>query len=143
MTELRQQIVAAARECLDTPFQHQGRIKGLFMDCAGLIIYPAHCCGLSDFDIIDYSPVPDGTTMGRILDEHLERIPFSEKRLADVFWMAFEKQPQHLAIITQLEPLYIIHADTYASGGGRVVEHRLDSVWQKRIRGVYRYPGVD
>ena len=32
---MRDDIVAAAREYLDTPFVHQGRVKGVGIDCAG------------------------------------------------------------------------------------------------------------
>lgn len=137
-------LIKAARECLDTPFLHQGRIKGLGLDCAGFIAHPAVKFNLgTNFDRTDYPKSPDSTALGRILDEHMEkRVTFGEKLVADVFWMAFNKQPQHLAIITELYPLRIIHADAFAPGGGRVVEHILDSIWIKRIRAVYRYPGV-
>ena len=31
-------IIAIARACLGTPFRHQGRIPGVALDCAGLVV---------------------------------------------------------------------------------------------------------
>ena len=34
----RQDVVTAAREWIDTPFHHQARLKGVGVDCVGLVI---------------------------------------------------------------------------------------------------------
>ena len=133
-------VVEIARECLDTPFLHQGRIKGLGLDCAGLVVYPAHTIGLSDFDATNYPRSPDGITLERILNQQMRRVPFAIISPGDVLLFAFLKDAQHLAIVTQLNPIYIIHAH---EPNGRVIEHRLDSYWRGYIRGSYRYYGVN
>ncbi|MBK8745664.1 MAG: peptidase P60, partial [Propionivibrio sp.] len=38
-------ILAAARACIGTPFVHQGRIPGLALDCAGLVVAVAQAIG--------------------------------------------------------------------------------------------------
>jgi cell wall-associated NlpC family hydrolase len=40
-------MVLAARECLGTPFQHQGRVPGVGLDCVGVAIYAAREVGLN------------------------------------------------------------------------------------------------
>ena len=132
-------IVETTRGCLNTPFLHQGRIKGLGLDCAGLIVYPAHTLGLSDFDNTNYSRSPDGVSLERTLNQQMQRIPFTAVSPGDILLFAFLKNAQHLAIVTQLNPIYIIHSH---EPNGRVIEHRLDSVWRGYIRGSYRYHGV-
>jgi len=143
MSARRQQIIEEARTWLDTRFQHQGRRKGMAVDCAGLIIGVAHEIGLlSGFDLRDYSMNPDGVTMKATLEAQMMPIKYRDLRPGDVIHLAFEKLPQHVAIITSVKPFYIIHADSQAAGGGRVVENRLDSVWLGRLRGCYRFHGV-
>ena len=38
MTTTRTDVVAAAREWLGTPFHHQARLRGVGVDCVGLVI---------------------------------------------------------------------------------------------------------
>ena len=131
-------VVAQARSWLGTPFRHQGRLKGVGVDCAGLIIGVGHNFGLSDFDYRTYSHMPDGKTMRRICKENLDSV--SDMRLGDVLLMKFKIHPQHLAIVGDGgTPFSIIHA--YAEAR-KCVEHRLDQVWMARICGIYRFKGT-
>lgn len=133
-------IVVKAREYLGTPWQHQGRRKGLGVDCAGLIICVAHELGLSEFDVTDYGRTPNPQRMGELLDAHMDRVFVSQAEPGDVLWMAFDADPQHLAIVTDIG---IIHALSNLSGGiSRVAEHRLNYTWRQRIRRAYRYRGI-
>ena len=135
MEMLRNSIVTAARSYVGTPFLHQGRTaKGL--DCVGLCIRVAHDLKLTQFDIDGYSRVPSGRMMQRILAEQCERIDIQDILPGDILHMAFEDEPQHLAIVTDKG---IIHAN----GNRGVVEHWLDAEWHYRIRGAYRLPGVE
>ena len=138
---IRAQIVEAARSWLDTPFQHQGRIKGHAVDCAGLVVGVAHELELSDFDAIDYPKIPDGKTMEQILQTEMQPIAYDETKVGAVLHFAFFKYAQHLAIITQVLPrIIIIHSYEHNK---KVVEHGLDSIWRDRIRGVYRFHGIN
>ena len=55
LTPIRSRIVATAREYLLTPFHHQGRKKGVGIDCVGLIACVGHELGILDYDCTDYS----------------------------------------------------------------------------------------
>lgn len=130
----RQDIVDEARKHLGCRWVHQGRSRA-GVDCVGLVIKVAHGLGLSTFDIADYSRQPDPAMMRALLAEHME--PASKPQLGDVLLMRFEKEPQHVAIVTDIG---IIHAYAQAR---RVVEHRLDSVWKSRIVGAYAFKGIE
>jgi len=133
------EVVETARRYRGTPFQHQGRRIGLGIDCAGLLVGVAHDLGLSDWDMDGYPRIPDGKTMQAILRSEMVPIASDQIRPGDVLLFGFYQHAQHLAIITRVDPIYIIHA---YQPNDEVVEHRLDSVWQRRVRGAYRFPGV-
>lgn len=133
MSVARADIVEAARTYLGVPWIHQGRSRA-GLDCAGLIVRVAQDLGLSDFDVGGYSRQPDGATLRRHLQHAAVRVLAHE--LGDILLIRFVRYPQHLAIRTERG---MIH--TYAQAG-RVVEHRLDSVWAGRIVDVYAYPGI-
>lgn len=147
MTITRQDIVDAARAYNGTPWKHQGRLKGVGVDCAGVLICAANDSGWSkqelgnDFHYSNYGRVPDGNAMVELLDTHLVRVSTSEMREGDVLLMAFGSNPQHIAVVTQIEPQpYIIHAYLQVR---RVTEHRLDEGWLAKVKGVYRFGGID
>lgn len=129
----RQDVVDAAREFMGTRWHHQGRNRA-GIDCIGLVIAVAHQLGLSDYDTTGYGRIPDGRVLCKLLDQHMQRTDNSN--LGDVLLMRFEKNPQHVAIVTDIG---IIHA--YANAR-RVVEHRLDAVWAARVVGSYRFKGI-
>lgn len=134
MVELREIIVSTARGYLGVPYMHQGRTRhGL--DCVGLVLMVAHDLNLSDFDIDHYSRVPSGRMMVRKINEQCSRLKLSEIKPGDLLHIAYEKQPQHLALVTDKG---MIHADNLRG----VVEHRLDDGWRLKVRGAYRLPGV-
>ena len=136
----REAIVAAGRSWLDTPFVHEARLKGVGVDCAGVIIGVAREVGLSDYDISGYGRVPEPARMRGELDANMDRITLAEILPGDVLWCRIERDPQHLALITEIEPeVKILHS--YQSVG-RCVEHRLDEAWRRRIVAVFRFRGL-
>jgi cell wall-associated NlpC family hydrolase len=46
MTATRQQVVLCALQWVRTPYHHQGRVKGVGVDCAGLGMGVFQACGL-------------------------------------------------------------------------------------------------
>ena len=132
-------VVNSAREWTGTPFVHQGRVLGRACDCAGLLVGVARDLGLSEYDVDGYPRVPDGVTLKAILREQLTPISTDQLRPGDVLLFGFYRHAQHLGIVTRTDPIYIIHAH---QPNDKVIEHRLDSVWQRRVRGAYRFPGV-
>jgi len=110
------------------------------VDCAGLLICVAHDLGLSDYDVDGYPRVPDGVSMQAILGAEMIPIDVDDAGPGDVLLFGFYRHAQHLGIITRKDPAYIIHAH---QPNEKVIEHRLDSVWRKRVRGAYRFRGVN
>jgi len=127
-------ILSAARECLKTPYLHQGRRPGQGLDCAGLVRYPAEKLGLitPDDDFIEYGREPVPLKMKQELESRLDPIKRLEKGC--VIWFTVIRHPQHLAIYTGNG---IIHAIN--TGPKQVVEHCINSQWTDRIAGLYRY----
>lgn len=131
-------IVAEARSYIGTPFHHQGRVKGIGIDCVGLVIGIAHALGLSDFDTADYGRQPDPVAMGATLDAHLDRVNLSDIRPGDILWLRMIWEPMHLAIVTEVDPLRIVHA-YQRPGLSRCVEQGIDDAWRRRIVACFRY----
>lgn len=137
-------VVAAARETIGTPYQHQGRVNGLALDCAGVPVFVAKRFEVPLTDFTRYGRLPVPAEMRAALDAHLQRILVDEMRAGDVAWIRFEREPQHLAIVGDyvFGGLSLIHAYN-GNGPGRVVEHRMDEHWRARIVAAWRYPGVE
>ncbi len=140
----KEDIVRLARETLGTPYQHQQRVNGLAMDCAGVPVYVGVKLGMDFEDVTGYGRQPRPDEMKAALDRALVRVGRQHMRPGDVVWIRFQREPQHLAIVGDypLGGLSLIHASNGA-GLNRVVEHRLDAVWLSRIVAAWRFPGVD
>lgn len=143
-TFTRQDVVAQARSWLGTPYQHQARCKGAGVDCAGLIIGVAHALGASLFDTTAYGRQPLGAKLLEILQANAR--PAGHAWLpGQIVLMRFASEPQHLGILAPsvpgawLDQLHLIHAYGHS---GRVVEHRLSSLWQHRVLARFEFPGV-
>jgi cell wall-associated NlpC family hydrolase len=59
------------------------------------------------------------------------------KRSGDVLLMRFSADPQHFGFFSTRGQM--IHSYAQAR---RVVEHRIDLLWQRRVVGVYRLRGI-
>lgn len=132
-------ILAAARQCLETPFRHQGRLLAFGMDCAGVVIHICRTLGLDAIDVEGYGRTPNAGQLQRTLDAQpiLQRVPnVADRQPADLLLMRFATDPQHLAIFAGPT---IIHAN---EASGKCVEHVLSPVWASRIVAVYRFRGV-
>lgn len=127
-------IIAAARECLETPFHHQGRVLGVGMDCAGVLVHTLQRHDLPYVDERGYPRHPYHGLMQRILDSQpaLRRIPRNEIAPGDVLLMRYRSEPQHVVIYAGSS---IIHG---SSEHGRCVEHTLDPGARMRVTAAYR-----
>lgn len=131
-------VVAEARRWIGTPYQHQARVLGVGVDCAGLVLGVGRALGLVDFDYFNYSQLPHRGMLRAICDERFERIDDLEPGC--ILLMSFVVDPaqeQHLAIATGEGS--IVHAYSHA---GACVEHRYSAAWTSRTRQAYRYRGV-
>ncbi len=138
-------ITVQARTWLGTPFHHQARLKGKGCDCLGLIVGVVDELGLVDesgrllssYDEINYSKEPDGKYLIQKLENILDEVNPSEIKAGDLALFKMGNNPQHLAIITDYQGgLGMIHCYAQAR---KVVEHRFDENWQKRLFKVYRW----
>lgn len=139
----RTQIVAKAREYLETPFHHQARLKGVGVDCIGLVICVARELELiaPDFDIQAYPRVPDGKTLMDTARQHMIEIDKSAVQPGDVLVISFGALPQHFGIFGDYRNggLSIIHA---ASNSGKVIETRLMFSSTMKFVAAFALPGV-
>lgn len=127
-------IVAAARACIGTPFMHQGRLLGRALDCAGVAVHAARSVGLDVQEPSAYGRLPNSAMLEWWLDSQtfLVRASMADMQAGDLLLMRFTGEPQHLAVFTGDT---IVHA---YQAVGRVVEHGLDDKWRRRIVRVYR-----
>lgn len=137
---MQQAIVDCARGYIGTPFHHQGRRKGVGIDCLGLLVEVARELALvsrtgellADCDELNYSHQPDTQKMIRILSEQLYPIPVAGIDAGDIILLNIDRSPQHMGIVSDIG---LIHAYAQAR---KVVEHRLDADWQSRIHRAYQ-----
>ena len=157
----RTEIIENARTWLGTRFHHQGRVKATLThkggcDCIGLVVGVVKELGmesefadtitgskrlLHEFDYRNYSKLPDGKLLRSLLKKYLKEIPVAEIQIGDVLLFRFENDPQHVAIVSDY-----VHGGTgiihcYAASR-KVVEHRLDDTWKKRIVSAFSFHNI-
>lgn len=136
------QVVAEARRWLDTPFIHQARLRGVGVDCAGLVVAVARELGIGEYDVAGYARAPQGNALREALNAALVPVAFRDAAPGDVLCFRMDQDPQHLAILTRTERAgSMIHAYAHPLVR-RVVEHGMGTFWKDRLAGCYRFPGV-
>lgn len=121
-------LIDAARAYLGVPFVHQGRSR-YGLDCVGLLVVAARDAGAHIEDRTDYPRDPNGMLpleLARQADVVEDCVP------GDLLLMRFAGEPGHIALYAG-ETIIHSHASI-----GRVVEHRLDAKWARRIVQTYR-----
>ncbi len=136
-------LINEARSWIGTKFKHQGRIKinkydAGGCDCLGLMlglgIKTKTGTALKSLDVPNYPRLLQSNQLLEQLNILLE--PVDELYLENLILIKVNKWPQHLAIITSLEPeITIIHSYLQA---GKVVEQHLPEEWKKDIVAIYK-----
>lgn len=140
----RDQIVEEARTWIGTRWQHQARLKGIAVDCAGLVIGVGKTFDLmpQDYDYRGYGREPD-KSLETICQAELREIAIKDLQPGDVISLNYDPTmgPSHLALIGNYRygGFSIIHAYLPAR---KVVETRLDSSVASRISKAFSYKGV-
>lgn len=138
------QIESAARDWLGTPYQHQQRMKGVAVDCIGLVIGVARELKLVPelFDFTGYTMEPNGITLIDELSKKLTKVGQRQMMAGDVLCVAGMGSPRHVGIIGKYRHggHSIIHA---ASNPGRVIETRLLFGPVFRYVQAFRFPEVE
>lgn len=129
-------VICEARRWIGTPFHHQGRLLGVGVDCAGLVVGVARALGVCDYDVAGYGREPYQGLLQREVEGQLTPIAVPEP--GAVLLMRFQTEPQHLGIYTSSDT--IVHAYEHV---GRCLEHRFSDVWRARVVQSYVLPGVD
>lgn len=154
MSVTRKQITDCARTYLDTPFQHQGRVKGISCDCVGVPYMVADEMGLCDrqgtkigrLDNVNYQPQPTGNFVHTECQRILVEKPVAEMQEGDVLSMKMPTIPCHVGIVSKLyagtpnECFGVIHGYSPAH---KVVETIIDRKLRARIAGCFNFPGVE
>lgn len=142
-------IVAEARAWLGTPWHHQAPLKGVGCDCTGLVrgVINAFRPLPPELQQMDYARTPDGVTLLRLCREHLHEVAIADIQPGDVLAFRYARDPQHMAVAADYVHggLSMIHAldqrgRAVGNSAGRVVEHRIDEVWRRRIVAAFRVP---
>lgn len=145
MAVTRADVVAAARTWIGTPYHHQARVKGVGVDCIGLVICVGRELGLADagFDIQGYSRDPDSVSAMAMAQQHMTRIERDAAQPGDVMVITFDRDPQHFCILGDYRHggLSIIHAVGNTTPA-RVIEQRLMFSRALRFAAAFSLPGI-
>lgn len=141
---MKSQIITTAREYLGTPYHHLGRIKGVGIDCLGLIICVCRDLGLPYRDRPTYSRYATGVNLFKEFEEQCQP---ATRGVGKILIFAYRKIPNHCGIESELngQPSVIHALGPSANLGQRkspcfVAEHILDSYWQDKIVSVFDFP---
>ena len=132
------EIVAKAREYIGTRWTHKGRIKGVGVDCVGLLVGVFSDLGLNVVDDLEYS---DGDEFVR-LSAHLKKYGTVVEIPAAGDVVLF-RNTKHAATQPMLNHVGIITGEGFIHAWStpsamRVVETPFDDFWRGCIARVYR-----
>lgn len=142
-------VVHEARTWIDTPYDHQGRLKGHRVDCAGVIIEAGIVTGAfnltrADFGLAwklfkGYGRLPNPRRALKAFE--LLMVPIEDPRHGDVAYLRWgDGPPMHLAMLaTDLAYPTMIHAHGLI---GRCTEHSFAGEWPGRVHSWWRYPAL-
>lgn len=125
-------LIAAARECLGTPFRHQGRLVGVGLDCVGVVVHALQAVGIDVIDQRGYGDVPSNGLLESAIEQQPTLVRVTTIMPGDILLMRMLGQPTHVALFTGDT---IIHA---YDAIGKCCQHRLDARWASRVVRIYR-----
>lgn len=135
MTPIRQKILEEARSFLNTPYHHQGRIKGVGVDCAMLLAEVYEKAGLVPF--LDPRPYPRDWHLHRNEERYLGWVRRYGREVSapdpgDVALFQFGRCVSHGAVVVQW-PI-IIHS--YLTDGC-ILDDASKGIMSGRVRAFY------
>jgi NlpC/P60 family putative phage cell wall peptidase len=139
----RSDVVREARTWIGTPWRHQGNLKGVACDCAGLLRGVCLELGLVPLNAAKYNGYarePDGVSIMEASLAFMRKIPESQLAPGDVAVFRIHRLPQHFAIIGDYPHggLSMIHS--FKTGVG---EHYFDPQWRKKLVGTFALRGLE
>jgi len=144
----RDRFVKEAMTWLDTPWQHQARVKGVAVDCAMFVVGAAYNVGLmtdEDLKMIPNYPKDwhfhntESMLIPIVESFDVEEIEPEKAIRGDVILFKVGRCESHMGI--KLPNDYFIHAYG-ALSINKVVKMRLDERWKSRLTKAYRFKGI-
>lgn len=140
----RAQVVAEARAWLGTPYHHQASLRGVGTDCLGLVrgVYRALYEREAE-QAPAYSPDWGEASGQETLLEAARRslVEVSPPRVCNGDVVVFRMRPgaiaKHAAIMTSATTM------VHAVEGTGTVEVVFAPWWQRKLAGVFSFPGID
>ena len=142
----RQELADAAKGYIGTPWHHQGRKKGIGIDCVGLLIGVAKEIGFIVRDREGYPLYPNDVSsmLLEIFDEHkLKRTDEVKKGNILAFCFGKAKFPSHVGVV--VEGGEMVHAMNFKSKSMKlytVRQHIYNGPWIGRTHSIWEVPGV-
>lgn len=148
----RAQIVAEALTWIGTKYRHQGRKKGVAVDCIGLIGGVALACDIpgakewaADKALHSYARWPDPTLLLDSCLRFMDRVPsYARAREGDILVFSLQGEPRHFALVSSADatgPTRIIHA--YALMAVRGVCEQGLPIARARVLAAYSFRGIE
>ncbi len=140
----REDVIAAARLWIGTPYRHQASVRGQGCDCLGLLRGVWRDCVGAEPEVVppyspDWAELSTRDTLLMAARRHLVACALDALRPGDVllFRMGPGHPAKHCAILSR--PARIIHA----YWGRTVCETALVGWWQRRLVAGFSFPGLD
>jgi len=137
-------VAAAALGWVGTPFRWEASLKGVGVDCRGVLSGVARECGLPEAAeiearVVGYSRRINEAALMAGLDRLFDRQPgLNDLRPGDVLGFRIQRKLQHLGIYTGDGTSHrMVHA--YSGDPAQVIEAPLGRFWMGRLAGVWRW----
>lgn len=124
-----------AMKYIGTSYRHQGRVPGIGLDCAGVLICAMRDAGYAINDCRSYSRVPPRNLLQATIESNgLQEVTRGQPQDGDVmlFWMRNKRLVIHCGICTS-NGRAIIHVES-----GRKVEAVPMQLWMHQLAKVFR-----
>ena len=139
----RSEIVRAARSWIGTPYHHQASLRGIGTDCLGLVrgvwrtLYGCEPVALPSYTP-DWAEASGCETLLEAARKHLIPVDIAKPKQGDILLFRLKQSlpAKHVAILGST--VTMIHAVEHAP----VSEVPFSQWWQRRLAGVFSFPGV-
>lgn len=132
----RAELVAEARTYLETPFHHQGRVKGTGIDCAGVLANLVNFMGYDVRERTNYGQSGNADLFLDGLRKVMVHVDEDEQILPGDF-LLFPRGPGDYHGSVATDPGRMLHA---WADRGKVVEHSMGRRWMRKLHSVWRFP---
>ena len=130
----RAAVFAEARNLLGVPWRHKGRTER-GVDCLGLLWLPLSRVRPVVRPADDYGRLPHNKRLRAELTAWLgEPVPLDRADVVTMRWGP-KGEEHHVGYVVShpFHPRGLIECASSECGGGRVVEHGIDAMWQARL----------